>query len=98
MLLEKCTQIYDGKKIRKITQEDKHQIEKYIEENANDAMRNLGIAYKPIDNYEQTQKWQDVEHDLVFLGCVSIIDPPRTEVPEAIKSAFEAKIKVIMIT
>lgn len=98
MLLEKCTQIYDGKKIRKITQEDKHQIEKYIEESANDAMRNLAIAYKPMDNYEPTRKWQDIEHDLVFLGCVSIIDPPREEVPGAIQSAYDAKIKVIMIT
>jgi P-type Ca2+ transporter type 2C len=41
MLLEKCTQIYDGKRVRKITDEDRRQIEKYIEETSNDAMRNL---------------------------------------------------------
>lgn len=67
MLLEKCTQIYDGKEIRKITEEDRHQIEKYIEDSANDAMRNLGIAYKPMDIYEPTRKWNDVENNLIFM-------------------------------
>lgn len=66
-VLERCTQIYDGKKIRKLTQEDKSQIEKYIEENANKAMRNLAMAYKPMETYEPTQKWNDVENNLIFL-------------------------------
>ncbi|MFA7298651.1 MAG: cation-transporting P-type ATPase [Candidatus Absconditabacterales bacterium] len=97
-VLEKCTQIYDGKKVRKITQEDKIQIEKYIKENANNAMRNLTFAYKPLDNYDASSKWQDMEHDLIFLGCTSVIDPPRDEVHDAVISANEAKIKIIMIT
>lgn len=96
--MEKCTQIYDGKKIRNITQEDKRQIEKYIEDNANDAMRNLAFAYKPLATYDASSKWQDMEHDLIFLGCTSIIDPPRDEVHDAVISANEAKIKIIMIT
>jgi len=96
--MEKCTQIYDGKNIRKLTDRDKRQIERYIEESANNAMRNLAFAYKPLDVYDPSMKWNDVEHSLIFLGCASIIDPPREEVPAAVKSAFEAKIKVIMIT
>ncbi len=97
-IMEKCTQIYDGKNIRKLTDRDKRQIERYIEESANNAMRNLAFAYKPLDVYDPSMKWNDVEHSLIFLGCASIIDPPREEVPAAVKSAFEAKIKVIMIT
>jgi|GEM_PF-1228887 len=96
--MEKCTQIYDGKNVRKITDEDKKQIKIYIEKNANDAMRNLAMAYKSLEYYDATQKWKDVEDDLIFLGCVSIIDPPRDEVPAAVQSAFDAKIKIIMIT
>lgn len=97
-VIEKCTQIYDGKKIRKITKEDSRQIEKYIEENANNSMRNLTFAYKPLDSYDASSKWQDMEHDLIFLWCTSIIDPPRDEVHDAVISANEAKIKIIMIT
>jgi len=65
--MEKCTQIYDGKEIRKITDEDKRQIEKYIEDTSNKAMRNLAFAYKHLDTYDPSMKWNDVEHSLIFL-------------------------------
>lgn len=97
-ILEKCTQIYDGKVIRKLTPKDKRQIEKYIEEQSKEAMRNLGVAYKSLENYDPARKRKDVEHDLIFLWCLSIIDPPRAEVTAAVQSTYEAKIKVIMIT
>ena len=97
-ILEKCTQIYDGEKIRNITEEDKNQIEKYLEKNANNAMRNLGFAYKPLEIYDASSKRQDIENNLIFLWCTSIIDPPREEVPDAVRSAHEAKIKIIMVT
>lgn len=97
-IMEKCTQIYDGTQIRSITAEDKYQIEKYIEGSSNNAMRNLAFAYKSLDTYENSLHRQDIENDLIFLGCTSIIDPPREEVPNAVKSAQEAKIKIIMIT
>ncbi len=97
-ILEKCTQIYDGKIIRKLTAKDKHQIEKYIEEQSKEAMRNLCVAYKPLENYDPARKWKDVEYDLIFLWCLNIIDPPRAEVRAAVQSTYDAKIKVIMIT
>ena len=97
-IMEKCTQIYDGTQVRKISEEDKHQIEKYIEETSNKAMRNLSFAYKPLETYDASLKRQDMENNLIFLWCVSIIDPPREEVAAAIQSANEAKIKIIMIT
>ena len=97
-ILEQCTQIYDGKEIRAITQSDKDQIEKYVNESSAKAMRNLSFAYKPLENYDPNMKRSEVENTLIFLGCASIIDPPRAEVPDAVKSAHEAKIKIIMIT
>lgn len=97
-IMEKCTQIYDGKEIRKITEEDQRLIERYIEESANNAMRNLALAYKPIESYDTSSKWQDMENNLIFLWCVSIIDPPREEVPAAVQAAHDAQIKIIMIT
>lgn len=98
IILEKCTHIYDGKRVREITTADKQQIEKYINDTSAKAMRNLWFAYKPLDDYDPSMKWPDVEHSLIFLWCASIIDPPRTEVPAAIKAAHDAKIKIIMVT
>jgi Ca2+-transporting ATPase len=61
-------------------------------------MRNLAFAYRQIDEYKENMHIEEAEQNLIFLGCVSIIDPPREEVAEAIISAHEAKIKIVMIT
>ncbi|HCB51147.1 TPA: hypothetical protein DEP21_00975 [Patescibacteria group bacterium] len=61
-------------------------------------MRNIAFAYKEIDEYTKDLKMDDAESKLIFTGFVAIIDPPREEVPFAIKSARDAKIKIIMIT
>ena len=98
IVLERCTQIYDGKTVRKITKHDRKKIEKYINDSSEKAMRNLWFAYKPLEDYDSSMKWNEVEHSLIFLWCASIIDPPREEVPAAIRAANEAKIKIIMIT
>jgi P-type Ca2+ transporter type 2C len=61
-------------------------------------MRNLAFAYKPIPDYHEKMTLEEAEQQLIFLGCVSIIDPPREEVAAAIIAAHEAKIKIVMIT
>lgn len=97
-ILDTCTQIYDGKTIRKITNEDKEKIQWYIIEKASYAMRNLAFAYRDIDEYQENMHLEEAEKNLIFLGCVSIIDPPREEAAQAIVAAHEAKIKIVMIT
>lgn len=97
-ILDHCTQIFDGQIIRPITDDDKKNITLYIDEQASHAMRNLACAYKPIPEYHEKMTLEEAEQGLVFLGCVSIIDPPREEVAAAIVAAHEAKIKIVMIT
>lgn len=97
-IINACTKIYDGKEIRDITDEDKKTIQRYIEEKASYAMRNLAFAYRDIDDYQQNMQLEEAEKNLIFLGCVSIIDPPREEASAAIVAAHEAKIKIVMIT
>jgi P-type E1-E2 ATPase len=41
---------------------------------------------------------EQTESDLIFMGLCAIQDPARDEVPAAVKSAYDAKIKIIMIT
>ena len=92
-LVEKCTYaLIDGKK-KKLTKEDKQKILNKSEELATEALRSLAFAYKT-----EKLKENEVEEDLIFLGIVGMIDPPRREVMSSIKSCHTAGIRVIMIT
>lgn len=70
-------------------------IEKKNEEYAKNALRVLGIAYKPLtEGFSE----EDMEKDYIYLGLAGIIDPARDEVKDAIKEARMAGIRTIMIT
>jgi Ca2+-transporting ATPase len=65
------------------------------EEYARNALRVLGIAYKPInENFTE----EEIEQDYTYLGLAGIIDPARDEVKDAIEEARMAGIRTIMIT
>ncbi|MEW6161878.1 MAG: cation-transporting P-type ATPase [Nitrospirota bacterium] len=63
-----------------------------------EGLRVLAFAYREVKSGEDIKSKEDVERDMVFLGLVGLEDPPRPEVPEAIKKCREAGIKIIMIT
>jgi Ca2+-transporting ATPase len=65
------------------------------EDYARNALRVLGLAYKPI---KEGYKEEEIETDYVYLGLVGIIDPARDEVKDAIEEARQAGIRTIMIT
>ena len=65
------------------------------EEFAKDALRVLGVAYKPIG---EDFKEEEIEKDYIYLGLAGIIDPARDEVKDAIEEARMAGIRTIMIT
>ena len=60
------------------------------------ALRTLAVAYRPIPESETTD--ERVEQELIHLGLVGIIDPPRPEVRGAIAEAAGAGVRVVMIT
>ena len=65
------------------------------EEFARNALRVLGIAYKPLN---EGYKEEEIEQDYIYLGLAGIIDPARDEVKDAIDEARMAGIRTIMIT
>ncbi|MFX1363382.1 MAG: cation-translocating P-type ATPase [Promethearchaeota archaeon] len=65
------------------------------EEFAKNALRVLGVAYKPLN---EGYKEDDIERDYTYLGLAGIIDPARDEVKDAIEEARMAGIRTIMIT
>ncbi len=65
---------------------------------ANDALRVLAVAYKDVEVLPSTINSQNVENNLVFVGLIGMMDPPREGVEEAIRDCRYAGIKTVMIT
>lgn len=99
-VLSRCTHIWDHGKVRKLHPADRKLLLSRNDELANKAMRNLAVAYRvlPAKTNPDKLKIDDAETDLVWLGMVSMIDPLRPEVPEAMDAARQAHIKVSIVT
>lgn len=112
VLLEKCDYVQKGKDVVRMTAQMKKHILSEIEKLQNKSMRTLGFAYKNIDNtsmevaatFEDAQylneyiKLYENDSDLIFSGFVGIIDPLRDGVKESIETAYNAGVKVKMLT
>jgi len=64
---------------------------------ATQALRILGLAYRPLPAMPELTP-QDEEGDLVWVGLVGMIDPPRPEAQDAVHRCHQAGIRVIMVT
>ena len=96
-IIEISTQIEINNTVNEFEDNAKNKILMKILENAHQGYRTLGMAYKKM-NVSQDLKRENVEKDLIFLGFVSIMDPPRSGVKESVQECQSAGIKVIMIT
>ena len=86
--------LYKGKVVI-ITDAHRKKYLSTAESMANKALRTLGVAYKPVDSQIDPA---EMEKNLILIGLVGMIDPPRAEVNPAIQKARLAGIKTIMIT
>ncbi len=86
--------------IDRCNQKDKSNVDAILSEYSSKALRVLGIAYKELDNDTDVESiaTDSLESGLTFLGLVGMIDPPRTEVKDALNIAKLAGIKTVMIT
>ncbi|MBR4462316.1 MAG: calcium-translocating P-type ATPase, PMCA-type [Erysipelotrichaceae bacterium] len=98
VMLHRCTGYLSEKGEMPINDEIKEEIVSKNKEFASKALRVLCAAYRRYDNLPKSTEPDDLEHDLVFIGIVGMIDPCRPEVYQAIKECESAGIKPIMIT
>ncbi len=97
VLLGRCTHERVGGDVVELTPERRQGILADVERLADDALRTLAVAYRRLDTMADDVD-ESLEHDLVHLGIVGIVDPPRPEVIDAVADAQRAGVRVIMIT
>lgn len=80
--------------------EEKKRTKEIYDQMSASALRVLAFAYRPIRNYVSNgpSPYDDPEKDLVWVGMMAMIDPPRADVARAIEECQQSGIKVIMIT
>jgi P-type Ca2+ transporter type 2C len=98
VLLARCTRERVGTRDEPLTDVRRAEILAGVERLADDALRTLSVAYRPLPTAESPEADESLEHDLVFAGVVGIIDPPRSEVAASVAEAQQAGVRVVMIT
>ncbi len=97
MVIERCSKIVLDGKVYPFTKENQAKHFKVTEVLALQALRNLAFAYKELPGGTEEFK-EEMEEDFVFVGIMSMIDPPRPEVKDAIAICKKSGIRVVMIT
>ncbi len=98
VLLKRCSKIYENGKISLIDYLKIKQIENQNNKMADEALRVLAIAYLDIPALPNKIESETIEKNLIFVGLIGMIDPPREGVKEAVATCKKAGIKTVMIT
>ncbi len=96
-ILAKCTHLLKDGREQKLTEDDRKRIHAETKRMATDALRVLALAYKRLPP-GKSHKEETLESNLVFIGLMGMIDPPREEAKAAVKVCARAGIRVVMIT
>jgi Ca2+-transporting ATPase len=98
MVLSKCVNISENGNIRLIIEADRERIQANMNSMAEEALRVLAMAYKPVSDEKTEYEISEIESDLTYVGLIGMIDPPRREVKEAIAVSRQAGIRTVMVT
>lgn len=97
-LIKRCTKYYKNGNIYNMDTYTEEIITKCNEKMAKDALRVLAVAYYDITSLPSTIDSKTIENNLIFVGLIGMIDPPRVGVKEAVLTCKKAGIKTVMIT
>ena len=96
ILINKCSKILENGKIEEMTEDKRNLIKKENEKMANEALRVIAVSYRKMDYFQKLTF--DLEENMIFVGLIGMIDPPRKGVKEAVETCKKAGIKTVMIT
>ncbi|MEM2087383.1 MAG: cation-translocating P-type ATPase [Thermoproteota archaeon] len=97
-VLEKCIHIHESNGVKELTEERRNEILRVNDEMAGNGLRVLGVAYKRTVKDTDVLDEKAVESNMIFLGLIGMIDPPREEAIKAVETCKQVAIKPIMIT
>ncbi len=103
VILERCTRYHHHGQMEDMPDAIRQRIEDSREEMASRALRILAVAYRPMEGDPEELEGreleaEEVERELVFVGLLGMIDPPRAEAAQAIARARKAGVRSLMIT
>ncbi|QQE80730.1 calcium-translocating P-type ATPase, SERCA-type [Alicyclobacillus sp. SO9] len=98
VLVNRSTKIYSSGREETLSKNLKKKVYDANNQMASQALRNLAFAYRVFPSLEAAKSQADPEQDLVFVGLVGMMDPPREEVFDAIGVSHRAGIRTVMIT
>ncbi|MFZ5863820.1 MAG: cation-translocating P-type ATPase [Nitrospirota bacterium] len=94
-VLPLCDRVREGTAVLPFTDERRARVVRAVETMANRGLRVLAFADRPVPDSDDRA---DLEQRLILAGLVGLEDPPRPEVPDAIRTCRAAGIRVVMIT
>jgi P-type Ca2+ transporter type 2C len=97
VILDLSDRVLESGEQRPATAEDRRAVLDAVDSMARQALRVLGVAYRPLDSLPDPEAI-DVEQGLVFVGLMGMIDPARPEVRGAIEVARGAGLRSVMVT
>lgn len=98
LLLARCTHELNGTREIPLTTARRTAILKGIDILAHEALRTLGVAHKRRTWSTLPLTEEEAEQELVWLGIIGLMDPPRLEARDAVYTAQQARVRVVMIT
>jgi P-type Ca2+ transporter type 2C len=98
VLLARCTSERVAGELRPLSDARRAELLATVDRLAARALRTLAAAYRPPVAGRRPPQDESVERDLVYLGMVGVIDPPRKEAQAAITEARRAGVRVIVVT
>ncbi|MBQ6654228.1 MAG: calcium-translocating P-type ATPase, PMCA-type [Erysipelotrichaceae bacterium] len=99
IVINLCTHYLDeNSEIKPMTEKYRTTVNAKAKEFADRALRVLGLGYRDYDRLPESFDAEDLEHDMIYVGFVGMIDPCRKEVYGAIRECAEAGIRPVMIT
>ncbi|TFG00586.1 MAG: cation-transporting P-type ATPase [Promethearchaeota archaeon] len=100
IIIPRCSRICNNGNIVEFSNDLKRDIEEKINRFASEGFRILSICYKKYDSLppDEENERDDFESDMIYLGFVTISDPPRAGVTDSVEECYNAGIEVVMIT
>ena len=94
----RSTKVLIDDQVVPLTDEIKQKLQHQNEEFSKRALRVLAFAYRPLTDAQSRELTLEDENELILVGLMAMIDPPRKEVKQAVADAKSAGIKTVMIT